>query len=323
MPEHAHEAKPIWTSASFLVYTGGLTVLGAAIAALEYLQGSYGKAAETGWALLVLVVLNVIARALRSRGRTLAAGIFAFASVIAWGALVALAFEWWGWNGVSGSFSHWSWSRLALWLLVLAAAADDHRRFRFPMIRLISAVVGWLFLIDLITAGGDFTAAVTLIVGLAYLVAGSIRKEPSAFWLHLVGGLLVGGALLYWLHSGDTEWAFVGVFSTLFVIVGTRLRRSSWTVLGTIGFFLLAIRQSIEWTSFSPFAGTGAGGIIPFGAGMGAGPGRGFGMFAAGPHDTWAPIVVFAVLGFGLVVFGLLARRRTVRHEHHAPAPSE
>ena len=155
-----HEVKPIWTSSTFLVYTGGLTVLGGGAAALAYLSGHYGKGAEAGWALLVLVILYTVAHALRLRGRPIAAGIFAFASVLAWAAFIVLLFEWWGWNGVNGDLKHWSWSRLTLWLLILAAAWDDRRRFRFPFIRVISAVVGWLFVVDLITAGGNFTVTV-------------------------------------------------------------------------------------------------------------------------------------------------------------------
>ena len=81
--------KPVWKTSSFLAYTGGLTVLGAAVAALGYLSGQYGKGALTAWALLVLVVLWVIAEGFRLGGRWVAAGIFAFASVIAWGVFIA------------------------------------------------------------------------------------------------------------------------------------------------------------------------------------------------------------------------------------------
>jgi hypothetical protein len=37
--------KPVWTTSSFLVYAGGLTVLFAAIGALSYLSGQFGAAA--------------------------------------------------------------------------------------------------------------------------------------------------------------------------------------------------------------------------------------------------------------------------------------
>lgn len=283
-----HETRPSWTASSFLVYTGGLTVLGGGIAALGYLSAQYGDGAEAGWALLVYVVLFAFAYAFRGRERTVAAGIFAFASVIAWGAFVALLFEWWGWNGINGSFRHWSWSRLALELLVLFAASDARRRFGFPFIRLISAVVFWLFVVDLITAGGDFTAAVTLVVGLVYLLAGWAGGRPSAFWLHLVGGLLIGGAILYWWHASDADWAGVSVVAVLFVGVAYLTRRSSWAVLGTVGFFAATIHYLVG----SPTS------VV---TGVVSGSGTGI--------SGWSPALAFGLLGFWLVLLGLLGRK--------------
>jgi len=290
------ETKPVWTSSSFLLYTGGLTVLGGGLAALGYLSSRYGSGAKAAWALLVLAILYWIAHALRLRGRQIAAGIFAFASVIAWGTFIAFLFEWWGWNGVSGSLSNWSWSRLALWLLILAAAWDDRRRFGFPFIRLISAVVGWLFVVDLITAGGSFTAAVTLLVGIAYLLWGTIHRTPSSFWLHLVGGLLIGGSIVYWAHNGDGQWAGVSIAAFCFVVIAYATGRSSWAVLGTIGFFAATVHYLIG----SPTDIVGA-------------------AFSGSPPrhvSPWAPAVAFGLLGFWLVLLGLLGRQRTA-----TPAP--
>ena len=69
------EIKPIWTTASFLVYLGGLTVLLGGVFALVYLWIEYhGGGARTAWALLILVVLLFIALALRVAERWLAAG---------------------------------------------------------------------------------------------------------------------------------------------------------------------------------------------------------------------------------------------------------
>jgi hypothetical protein len=313
------EAKPIWTAATFLVYTGGLTVLLGGIAALAYLSTHYGSGAKAGWALLVLAVLYGVAHALRIRDRPIAAGIFAFASVIAWGVFIVLLFEWWGWHGVNGSFKHWSWSRLALWLLILASAWDDRRRFGFPFIRLVSAVVGWLFVIDLITAGGNFTAAVSLIVGLAYLAWGTIHRTPSSFWLHLVGGLLVGGAIIFWCHTSDGDFAVVSIVAFLFVITAYMTSRSSWAVLGAIGFYIATIHYIIG----SPTAlaeglvglrGVGSGSCV-------ATPGSPPVCTSTGPHiSPWSPALAFGLLGFFLVALGLLGRRRTAA-TLAAPAP--
>jgi hypothetical protein len=294
-----HEFKPIWTASSFLVYTGGLTVLLGGLAALGYLTGHYGSGARAAWALLVLAILYWLAHAFRLRGREVAAGIFAFAAVLAWAVFLVFLFKWWRWNGIDGSIKHWSWSRLALWLLILASAWDDRRRFGFPFIRLISAIVGWLFVVDLVTAGGTFTAVVTLLVGIAYLVVGSVHRTPSSFWLHLVGGLLIGGSILYWAHSGDGQWAAVSFAALCFVAIAYATGRSSWAVLGTIGFFA---------ATFHYLVGSPTG--IARAAFRGQTP----------PHvSPWAPALAFGLLGFWLVLLGLLGHRR--RRVVVEPAP--
>jgi hypothetical protein len=299
---HDREIKPLWTSATFLVYTGGLTVLLGGLAALGYLSAQYGSGATAAWAFLVLVILYAIAHALRLRGRQIAAGIFAFASVLAWAVFIVFLFDWFGWHGVHGSFDHFSLSRLVLWLLILAAAFDDRRRFGFPFIRVISAVVGWLFIIDLITSGGTFTAVVTLLVGLAYLGWGTIHNTPSAFWLHLVGGLLIGGSILYWAHTSDGDFALVSIIAFVFVAIAYATRRSSWAVLGTLGFFAATTHYLIG----SPTAIVRAvfGGEPP-------------------PHvSPWAPALAFGLLGFFLVLLGLLGRSGTAATLAPPPQPA-
>lgn len=286
------EIKPIWTSASFLVYTGGLTVLGGGIGALAYLSTQFrGHGQQTAWALLILAILYGIAHALRSRNRPLAAGIFAFASVIAWISLVGQAFQWWGWtNGSFGNLRHWSWARLAFELLILVAARAGRRRFRFPFIRLVSAVVGWLFVIDVLTKGsGNFFLAVTLVVGLVYLLAGTVGDRPSGFWLHLVGGLLVGIPILVWCHTSDFDFAVVSFMSLVFVAFGYRTRRSVWAVYGTVGFFIATVHFLVGSPS----------GIVE-------------GAVAGQPPNitAWSFPLAFGLLGFWLVGLGILGRRR-------------
>ena len=283
--------KPVWKTSSYLVYAGGLIVLGAAVAALSYLSGHYGSGALTAWALLVLVVLSVIAESLGRRERWVAAGMFAFASVIAWGAFVAIAWHWFGWlDNWNSAFGGWSVSHLSLELLVLVAAWNDRRRWRFPFISLISAVVGWFFVTDFVSNGGGWTYTVTLLIGLAYLVGGSISDQPSAFWLHFVGGVLIGASLLHWWHTSDTDWALISAASLVYVWIAYLTKRSSWAVFGSIGFLLATFH-------FLFSAGTTANGIptsIPSISG-------------------WAPSVAFACLGFWFVLLGLASRRRAER----------
>ena len=277
--------KPVWKTSSYLVYTGGLIVLGAAIAALAYLSGHYGSGALTGWAALVLVVLYAVAHRFKSQGRWVAAGIFAFASVIAWAAFLGIAWHWFGWLGSSfGSFKHFSFARLALEFLILVAARDDRRRFSFPFITLISAVVGWLFVIDLVSSGGTWTKVVTLLVGLAYFMAGSVSDQPSSFWLHLVGGALIGAILLDWWHTTDTDWALVSAASLAFVAIAYMTKRSSWAVLATVGFVGATLHYLYSSISES--------------------------LLSTQSIAGWSPSVAFACLGFWLVLLGVLGRRR-------------
>src|SRR3954453_756626 len=205
-PRVRADPKPIWTSSSFLVYTGGLTVLLGASVGLAYLASQYhGHGTQVAWTLLFFVVVAGIAHALRAGDRWLAAGIFAFVSVLVWGTLVYFTMRWIGWHPFSpglysyGSvFSEWSWSRMLFWILVLAAASGNRMHFKFPFIRLISAVVFWLFVSDLLTSGhGTWFAIVSLLTGLLYLMVGNVIDKPSAFWLHLISGALIGGVFLY------------------------------------------------------------------------------------------------------------------------------
>jgi hypothetical protein len=301
------ERKPVWTTSSFLLYAGGFTVLASALAALGYLSSQYGNGGYAGWSLLVLAVLYAVAHGLRSRGRRIAAGVFAFVSVIAWIAFVASLWTWFGWlhvrtgtsvtvdlngtvtqSGRSSPFAGFSVARSSLYLLVLAAAWDGRRRFRFPLIRLVSAVAGWLFVTDLVSGGGTWSSVVTLLVGLVYLAIGSASGEPSAFWLHLVGGVLIGGALLRWWHSGDWRWALICVASLVYVSIAQRTRRSSWAVLGAIGLLAASTHFASEWTS---------GGFSLLGDGGPTSP------------RLWVPSCVFAFTGFLLVALGLRTRR--------------
>jgi hypothetical protein len=282
--------KPRWTTSSFLLYAGGLTVLGAAVGALGYLSGQYGKAAYAGWSLLILAVLYAKAHGFRRTERWVAAGIFGFASVIAWAAFVAALWNWFGWlsGGSVASFGHFSVARLALELLVLAAALDDLRRFRFPLIASIAVYVGWFFVLDLVSSGGNWSAFVTLFAGLAYFVAGAASSKPTAFWLQFAAGTLIGGSLLYWWHSTDADWSLISIAAIVYVAVAYATKRSSWAVFGSLGLLGAGTHFAAKWSH----------GTVSLSTSTVASVSRG-----------WAPSLVFAFVGFLLVVLGLASRR--------------
>jgi hypothetical protein len=285
------EIKPIWTSSTFLVYTGGLTVLiGGALVGLAYLATQFhGRGQITAWALLMLVALYAIAVLLLLAGRPIAAGIFAFSSVIAWIALLGVSFTWFGWtNGSFGDFGRWSWSRLAFEILILIVALAVLRIFRFPFIALVSTIVGWVFVIDLVSAGGTWTQAVSFVIGLVYFLAGSVSSKPSAYWLHLIGGLLVSVPLLIWCHTSTFDFAVIAFMSLVYVAVAHATRRSSWVFFGTIGFFIVTVHFLVG--SPSGIAKDAVNGQPP-------------------EISAWSIPLGFGLLGFWLVFLGLLGRR--------------
>ena len=109
-------------------------MLFAAIGALSYLSGQFGAAAYSGWALLIFVVLYAKAEAFRRRDRWLAGGIFAFASVIAWGAFIAALFTWFGWLRRS-SFSSFCFAGSCSSSSCSSPRVDDDAPLRVPVHR--------------------------------------------------------------------------------------------------------------------------------------------------------------------------------------------
>lgn len=279
--------KPRWTSSSFLLYAGAFTVLAAAGAAYAYLSTQYGDAAFVGWTVLMLAVLALLAVVLRRRGPWIAGGLFAYLSVSAFGTFVGALFTWWGWNGSSGNdhvFRGWHWVTWLLIALVLLAANVALVRYKFPLLVLTIAVLSWYLVTDIVSGGGSWSAVVTLFIGFAYFLAGLASNRVYGFWLHVVSGLLVGGALLYWWHSSTADWWLLFVAGLVFISIGRGTHRSSWTVLGALGMVAAATHFSIDWTT-------------------------GDFTFFTGPSKAWVPIVVFAVLGFLFVMLGLGAAR--------------
>jgi hypothetical protein len=145
------------------------------------------------------------------------------------------------------------------------------------------AALGWFLVTDVVSGGGSWSAFVTLFVGFFYFLVALGLNRVYGFWMHVVSGLLVGGALLYWWHSSTADWWLLAVASVLFIAVGIAIARSSWAVIGALGLFAAAVHFSIDWAS-----------------------GGAFGL----PTKAWVPIVVAAALGFLFVVLGLWGARR-------------
>lgn len=283
--------KPVWTSASFLLYLGGLTVLGAAVAALAYVSGEYGSGGSfVAWTLLPLSVLLAVALAFRRRGEWTAAGLFAVAAVAMWIAFAGSLLDWWGWlpEDEGNPFAGGHWGAWLLTVLVLAGAVAALRTFRFPLLVVYTLSTSYYLVVDVLSGGGSWSAVLTLFVGFAYLALGVALdngpRRPYGFWLHVAAGLAIGGALLYWWHSSDADYALLTCAGLAYVGVAGLTGRSTWAVLGAGAILAAGAHWIREWTSAA----------IPF-----VMPGR-----------NWVPPLGFAVVGFAFVLLGLALQRR-------------
>jgi hypothetical protein len=286
---------PRWSSWAFLVYAGGFTTLGAAGGWLGYLSARHGAAAYAFWALVVYALLEGLAFALLRRGHFVTAGVFAFTAIVGFASFLAALFTWFGWLGAQNSssgFNGFHAGQLAVELLTLAAAVSALRVFRHPLLMLPVVLVAWIFVTDVLSGGGDWSAVVTLLVGLVFfawalgLDAGS--RRPYAFWLHVAAGLTIGGALLYFWHSGTFEWILIVLAAIAYIRIAGALGRSSWAVLGTFGLLAASVHFALKWTSLS----------VPI-----LGP-------TGHSSRAWVAPLVFTVTGLLLVLLGLMLGRR-------------
>jgi hypothetical protein len=286
---------PRWGAWSYLLYAGGLTLLGAAAALLGWFSGHYGSLKYAALSFVVFFGFAFVARALRrDEAHPIAAGLFAFASVWLFAAFLGALYDWFGWVDFGGSaFSGFNVARLSLVLLTLIAAVVALRLFAFPLLMLAIVSLGWFFVTDLISGGGDWSAVVTFGVGLVFLLQARIvdsgQNRVYAMWLHVGAGATIGGSLLWFLHHGHFEWALIAVAALLYVRLAAAFERASWAVFGSIGLLASATHYASAFSHAS---------VSP--SGVSDGGSRG-----------WVPSVVFGIAGALMMILGgLLARRR-------------
>jgi hypothetical protein len=289
-----------WTSASFLAYAGALLVLVASFAWMGVISAEHGKGAFAGWTVVFYAVAAAIAFGLLVRGRRLTAGLFAFVSVGMFGVMVGAFFSWFGWLPEHEKpFGGFHWGVLGLVFLTLLAAFSAIRIFRFPLLVAIEAGLGWYFVTDVLSSGGNWSAWVTLLVGITlfFVALGLDRGDsrPYGFWVHVVAGLTVGGALLHWWHSSDAQWALIIIVALVFIAIGAGLRRSSYAVIGAVGLALATGYYSVS--PFFDFIGSSFYGQ------------------ASGRPASWQVPVAYLCLGLFLLLLGMLLYRQQAEAE--------
>jgi hypothetical protein len=293
-----------WSSASFLVYLGGLTVFGAILSLLAVQADEHGAAGLVLWAALVLAVLNALAFWFRLGGHFVTAGLLALSAVAAFVVAFGALLDWFGWlpNIDEPGFNGFHFSLLLLELATVIASAVALSIFRFPLLVFALAGSAWYFTTDLLSGGGNWSAFVTLAVGLILLaIATTVDGGPSrpyGFWLHVVSGLTIGGALIWFFHEGDFDWILIAIAALLYIALGDRLMRSSWVVLGAWGLLQAASHFAEKWSDVSSF-------FFPLSLLFNFGSGD------DGDRHPWAGPFTFALLGFVFIGIALyLARRR-------------
>jgi hypothetical protein len=207
--------------------------------------------------------------------------------------LVGALEAWFGWlAGTDAPFAGFHLDHFLIELVLVAAAFAALRRFHFPLLVLIAVGGSWFFVTDVLSSGGNWSATVTLLVGLMLMAVGVGVDRVYGFWIHVVAGLTVGGALLWFSHTSDTDWVLIGLASLLYVSIASGLARSSYAVLGAFGLLLTTTHFVDKW--FAP---------VPFPVRF---------IYGEPTHDrAWAQALSYAVYGLVLMLLGLwLARRR-------------
>ena len=168
-----------WTSASFLLYAGGLTIFVATLRAARRRSGATtATRGFVGWSALVLAVL--VDLRLRFPGwaaADLPAGLFALSTVVALAVFVGALEEWAGWLAHTDSpFAGFHLDHFAIELTLLAGAVAARTVFRFPLLVLLATGAAWFFVTDLLSNGGNWSAVMTLFSASSH--AGRARGRP-------------------------------------------------------------------------------------------------------------------------------------------------
>jgi hypothetical protein len=243
-----------WSGASFLAYLGGFTILFATGALLGVLANDKGAAGFTLIALAAWAVALFLAFAALYTDHQVTAGLFALTGVVSFVVFVGALLHWIGWlDDVNFSLEGFDLARLFLVLVAMSASAVALFLFRFPLFVLALAASTYFLVADLVSNGGDWTAIVSILIGLVFLaVAVGIDFSESrryGLWLHVAAGATIGGGLLWFFHDGDADFILVAVLALAYMVIGDGLARSSWIVLGAWGLLQTAEHFAAKWSS--------------------------------------------------------------------------
>lgn len=193
--------RPAWSGASFLLYAGAFTVLGALSVLLGSLAEMHGSTALIGWSALFLALLLAVAVAADRDGRLVVAGLSAFVAVAVAGVVAGSLLDAIGLADGAEPFDRdLELAPFVIEVVVLAGALAAARRFRFPLLLLAATIATTVLVLDATAAvfgTGNWIATVALLLGLVELaIARSFDASDHtgwAFWKHTAAALTIGG----------------------------------------------------------------------------------------------------------------------------------
>lgn len=295
----ADPVRPIWSSASALVYIGSLVALVATLVLLGLLQDAHGDWALVGYAALAAAVALVLALLLDRAGRAVAAGVGATLGVVFLTLLTASLLNALG--ALDADVGDYQPATLVVEGVTIAAALGALRRYRTPLLVLPAALAFWVAVADLgsLASWDDAGALLSIVAGVALAAAGVVAdrsgRAPYGFWLHAVGGLAAGGGVLA-LVGGDLGWGLVGLLALGYVLLAYGLGRSSYAVLGAVGILITTTYFVVDPLGL-------IGGFVPFAP-------------VAESEDGltgWQIALSYVAAGLVIALLGVLARLRAER----------
>jgi hypothetical protein len=174
----------------------------------------------------------------------------------------------------------------------------------------VATVAGWLFVVDLISGGGDWTAVVAILVGLVLVAIGAAVEPAYGFWVHFVAGLSIAGAFLYFWHSSGWEWILIAFVAVFLLLLAAGLARANYAVLAAILLFLAWSHFVEDWLDASSPVPPG---ILPI-----APEDDPFADSGTGGGDVWQRALLYGLYGVALVAIGIWLDRRRRASEHLA-----
>jgi hypothetical protein len=281
------------------MYFGAFVVLFATIALLGWISTESGEGAFFGWSALVWLALTVVAAAFETQGQRVVAGLFAFVSLVAFSVMAGSFLSLINLLGSGDApFDGFNWSLWLLEIVIITAAFVLLARFQFPLFTLPIAFLGWLFLVDLFSGGGDWSAVVSIVIGFILMLIGAGADRWYGFWVHVVAGFAIGGGFLYLWHSADWEWILIGLVALFFILLAGAFERSSYAVLAAIGLYLAWSHFVDKWTDTSVDAPV-LEGLSPPGISE-----------SSGDSSVWGAALLYGLYGFVIVGIGIWLERR-------------